>query len=224
MKFWETEQLFDLSHTLAKELLASVRYPWQALPRIREEILHIGQTLSPAEYTQTGDGIWIAKEADIAATAVILAPTIIGKGTQVRPGAYIRGAALIGEGCVIGNSCELKNVILSDGVQVPHFNYVGDSVFGYRAHTGAGAVTSNVKSDKSLVCIHTPEGDIPTEQKKCGAFLGDFAEIGCNSVLNPGTVIGRNSNIYPLSSVRGTVPPNCIYKRADCIILKQIQP
>ncbi len=211
--------LYDLSHTLAKEYLSSFRYPWEALKGIKELILNLGEKLG-ADYQQRSPGVWVHKTASVAPTAHIGAPCIIGANTEVRHCAFIRGSALVGEGCVVGNSTELKNVILFDGVQVPHFNYVGDSILGYKAHMGAGAVTSNVKSDKSLVVIHG-EQEIPTEQKKVGAMLGDHVEVGCNSVLNPGTVIGRNSNVYPTSCVRGTVPANSIYKRNDTIVEKR---
>lgn len=218
----KTEQLYDLSHTMAKELLSDCEYPWQALPQISELVRRLGAELSEEEYYSPAPEVWIAKDARISPSASIAGPVIIGKGTEVRPGAFIRGSVLVGESCVVGNSCELKNCILFDCVQVPHFNYVGDSVLGFRAHTGAGAVTSNVKSDKSPVCIHSPEGDIPTGLKKVGAMLGDGAEIGCNCVLNPGTVIGRNTTVYPLSSVRGVIPPDSIYKSADNIVPKKI--
>ena len=217
----KTEELFDLSHTLAAPLLSRFEYPWEALKEIKEYTISLGKTLSPEEYDNPSEGVWIAKTANIAPTANINAPCIIGKNTEVRTGAYIRGAVIVGEGCVVGNSCELKNAILFDCVQVPHFNYIGDSILGYRSHTGAGAITSNVKSDKSLVSVVTDDGRIPTGLKKFGAMLGDFVEVGCNSVLNPGTVIGRNSNIYPLSSVRGTVPPNSIFKKQDNIVTKK---
>ena len=216
----KTEQLLDLSHTMAKELLEKTEYPWQALPHIKEFVRALGKTLPPEEYRSPAEDVWIARDATVAPSAVICGPAIIGKGTEVRTGALIRGAVLVGEGCVVGNSCELKNAILFDGVQVPHFNYIGDSILGYRAHTGAGAVTSNVKSDKTLVTIRTPSGRIETGLKKCGAFLGDFTEVGCNSVLNPGTIIGRNTNVYPLSSVRGAIPPDSIFKSPDHIVKK----
>ena len=216
----KTEQLYDLSHTLAKELLASCEYPWQALPRIKEFVRALGQSLSPEEYDSPAEDVWIAKDAKVAPSATICGPAIIGKGTEVRTGAFIRGAVLVGEGCVVGNSCELKNAILFDCVQVPHFNYVGDSILGYRSHTGAGAVTSNVKSDKTLVTIRSGDEIIETGLKKCGAFLGDFVEVGCNSVLNPGTVVGRSSNVYPLSSVRGAIPPNSIFKSQSNVVTK----
>lgn len=181
----------------------------------------MGKELSPDEYYSPSESVWIHKTVSVAQNAVIKAPCIIGKGTELRTGAFIRGSVIVGEGCVVGNSCEIKNAILFDGVQTPHFNYVGDSILGYRSHTGAGAITSNVKSDKTLVRIRTDEGFIETGLKKIGAMLGDFVEIGCNSVLNPGTVIGRNTNVYPLSSVRGAIPPNSIFKSPDSIISKQ---
>ena len=201
-------------------MLDTCEYPWQALSKIKETVIAIGNTLSSEEYDNVSEGIWIAKSATVAPSATINAPCIIGKNTEVRTGAYIRGSVIVGDGCVVGNSCELKNAILFDCVQVPHFNYVGDSILGYRSHTGAGAITSNVKSDKTLVKVVTDDGRIETGLKKMGAMLGDFVEVGCNSVLNPGTVVGRCSNIYPLSSVRGTVPPNSIYKACDNIVTK----
>ncbi len=213
--------LYDLSHSLAKDHLSGYEYPWEALSAIKDIVLAIGETLSPEEYDHPEEGIWIAKDAKISPLSTIIAPAIIGKRTEVRPGAFIRGRVLVGEDCVVGNSCELKNVILFDHVQVPHFNYVGDSIFGYHSHTGAGVITSNVKSDYTLVTIKTPEGRLETGAKKCGSFLGDYAEVGCNSVLNPGTVIGRNSNVYPLSSVRGLVPERHIFKSADNVVAKR---
>lgn len=218
----KTEQLYDLSHTMARELLSACEYPWQALPKIKEFVCRLGETLSSEEYDRVAENVWIAKDAKIAPSATILGPTVIGRGTEVRPGAYIRGAVLVGEGCVVGNSCELKNAILFDCVQVPHFNYIGDSILGYRAHTGAGAITSNVKSDKSPVTVKGDGERFETGLKKFGAMLGDFVEVGCNSVLNPGTVIGRNSNVYPLSSVRGVIPPNSIFKAADNVVPKKL--
>ena len=217
----KTAELYDLSHTLAAPLLGECEYPWQALPRIKDFILSVGSTLPADEYDNPEEGVWIAKSARLAKTATVSGPCIIGKDTELRTGAFIRGCVIVGEGCVVGNSCELKNAILFDCVQVPHFNYVGDSILGYRSHTGAGAITSNVKSDKTLVRVKTEDGFIETGLKKFGAMLGDFVEVGCNSVLNPGTVIGRNTNVYPLSSVRGTVPPNHIYKSANSIVPKQ---
>ena len=216
-----TAELYDLSKTLAADLLSRFEYPWEALKEIKDYVLSLGSTLSPEEYDNPSVGVWIAKSATVAPSATVNGPCIIGKNTEVRTGAYIRGSVIVGEGCVVGNSCELKNSILFDCVQVPHFNYVGDSILGYRSHTGAGAITSNVKSDKSLVTVETDEGKLPTGLKKFGAMIGDFVEVGCNSVLNPGTVIGRNSNIYPLSSVRGTVPPNHIFKGKNDIVAKK---
>ena len=188
-------------------------YPWEALPKIGAFILELGATLSEEEYEKRGENIWIARSAKVAPTASITGPCIIGKDTEVRHCAFIRGNALVGDGAVVGNSTELKNVILFNKVQVPHYNYVGDSILGYKSHMGAGSITSNVKSDKLLVKVHTPEGDIETGIKKFGAMIGDEVEVGCGSVLNPGTVIGKNTNIYPLSSVRGVVPANSIYKK-----------
>ena len=212
-------ELYDLEHTLAKDYLAGLTYPWEGLKGIKELILSLGKTLG-ADYTEVSPQVWVHKTAVIAPTAYLGAPCIIGANTEVRHCAYIRGAALVGDGCVVGNSVELKNVILFDGVQVPHYNYVGDSILGYKAHMGAGSVTSNVKSDKSLVVIHG-QTEIPTGIKKVGAMLGDYVEVGCNSVLNPGTVIGRNSNVYPTSCVRGVVPEGSIYKNNGTIIAKR---
>lgn len=220
MEACKIERLYDLSHTMASGLLSRFEYPWEALPHIKEFILALGPTLPEEDYDHPEETVWIAKSAKIAPSATVMGPTIIGKSTELRTGAFIRGGVLVGEGCVVGNSCELKNAILFDKVQTPHFNYVGDSILGFASHTGAGAVTSNVKSDKTLVSIRTPDGRIETGLKKCGAFLGDFVEVGCNSVLNPGTVIGRHSNVYPLSSVRGFVPENAIFKDRDHIVQK----
>ena len=217
----KTAELYDLSHSLAAPLLSECEYPWEALPRIKSFIIELGATLSPEEYDHPADDVWIAKSATVAKTATVNGPVIIGKNTELRTGAFIRGSVIVGDGCVVGNSCELKNAILFDSVQVPHFNYVGDSILGYRSHTGAGAITSNVKSDKTLVCVKTDGGAVQTGLKKFGAMLGDFVEVGCNSVLNPGTVVGRNTNIYPLSSVRGTIPPNSIFKSPTSIVQKQ---
>lgn len=212
------ENLYDLGHTMAAEYLKGFTYPWEALKGIKELILALGPQLGD-DFRKISSQVWVHKSAIIAPTAFLGAPCIIGAETEVRHGAFIRGSALVGEGCVVGNSVELKNVILFDKVQVPHYNYVGDSILGYKAHMGAGAVTSNVKSDKSLVVIHG-DCNIETGIKKVGAMLGDCVEVGCNSVLNPGTVIGRNSNIYPLSCVRGTVPANSIYKAHGNIVKK----
>ena len=214
--------LYDLSHTAANEYLAKFTYPWEALAGISEFILELGSRLDTELYEKRGEDVWISKSAKVAPTAFIGGPCIIGHNTEVRHCAFIRGSALVGEGCVVGNSTELKNVILFDSVQVPHYNYVGDSILGYKSHMGAASITSNVKSDKTLVVIKTQDKSevLPTERKKIGAMLGDFVEVGCGSVLNPGTVIGRESNIYPLSSVRGIVPEGSIYK-ADGNIVKK---
>ena len=217
----KTVDLFDLSHTMAAPLLETTEYPWEALASIGELILRLGQGLSAEEYDHPAEDVWIAKDATVFPMAYIKGPCIIGHGTEVRQCAFIRGSALVGEHCVVGNSTELKNVILFDNVQVPHYNYVGDSILGYKAHMGAGAVTSNVKSDKTLVVIHNGDENLETGRKKVGAMLGDGAEVGCNSVLNPGTVIGRGSNVYPTSCVRGVVPANCIYKDKDHIVTKR---
>ena len=213
-----TKNLYDLSHTLAADYLRSFSYPWEALKGIKELIITLGKTLSE-EYTEVSPQVWVHNTAKIAPTAYLGAPCIIGANTEVRHCAFIRGSALVGEHCVVGNSVELKNVILFDHVQVPHYNYVGDSILGYKAHMGAGSITSNVKSDKSLVVIHG-ETEMETGIKKVGAMLGDFVEVGCNSVLNPGTIIGRNSNVYPLSCVRGVVPEGSIYKDKDNVVKK----
>jgi NDP-sugar pyrophosphorylase family protein len=212
-------ELYNLNHTLAAAYLEQFTYPWEALKGIKDMIIDLGGKLGD-EYTEVSPQVWVHKTAKVAPTAYLGAPCIIGAETDVRHCAFIRGSALVGEGCVVGNSVELKNVILFDKVQVPHYNYVGDSILGYKAHMGAGSITSNVKSDKSLVVIHG-ETEIPTGIKKVGAMLGDYVEVGCNSVLNPGTVIGRNSNIYPLSSVRGVVPEKSIYKASGKIVRKE---
>ena len=216
----KTLELYDLSHSLAGEYLAQFEYPWQALAGIKNLILTLGKTLGE-EYTEVSPEVWVHSTAKVAPTAYIGAPCIIGANTEVRHCAYIRGSALVGENCVVGNSVELKNVILFDNVQVPHYNYVGDSILGYRSHMGAGSVTSNVKSDKTLVVIKSADEQIPTGIKKVGAMLGDFVEVGCNSVLNPGTVIGRNSNVYPTSCVRGVIPANSIWKNNGTVVEKK---
>lgn len=205
--------LYDLNETIAADLFEGLIYPWEALPKIGAFILKLGETLDPEEYEKRGEDVWVARSAKVAPTAYIHGPAIIGKDAEVRHCAFIRGNALVGEGAVVGNSTELKNVVLFNKVQVPHYNYVGDSILGYKAHMGAGSITSNVKSDKKLVKVHAPEGDIETGLKKFGAMVGDNVEVGCGSILNPGTVVGRESNIYPLSSVRGVVPEKSIYKR-----------
>lgn len=217
---YKTKELYSLDKSLAGEYLSQFEYPWQALSGIKELILALGEKLDKNEYNEISEKVWVHKSVKIAPTAYIGAPCIIGKDTEVRQCAFIRSSALIGEGCVIGNSTEVKNAIIFDSVQVPHFNYVGDSILGYKSHLGAGAVTSNVKSDKSLVKVKTADGVIETGLKKFGAMVGDNVEVGCNSVLNPGTVIGKNTNVYPLSSVRGSVPENSIFKNQQNIILK----
>ena len=216
---YTVNDLYDLNHSIAGSYLAGFSYPWEALDGIKELILRLGSTLGD-DYTQPAPQVWVHKTAVVAPTAYLGAPCIIGPGTEVRHCAFIRGSALVGENCVVGNSVELKNVILFDNVQTPHYNYVGDSILGYKAHMGAGSVTSNVKSDKTLVAIHG-QTEIPTNQKKVGAMLGDFVEVGCNSVLNPGTVVGRNSNVYPLSCVRGVIPADSIYKTGGIIAAKR---
>ena len=205
--------LYDLTQTMAAELFEGKAFPWELLPEIGDWILKTGSGLDTEIYEQRGEGIWIARTASIAPTASVSGPVIIGEHTEVRPGAFIRGKVLVGNHCVVGNSTELKNVILFNNVQVPHYNYVGDSILGYKAHMGAGSITSNVKSDKQLVKVHGEDGDIETGMKKFGAMIGDEVEVGCGSVLNPGTVIGKGSNIYPLSSVRVCVDANSIYKK-----------
>ena len=216
----KTLDLYDLKHSLAGAYLSRFEYPWQALSGIREWIEALGRELGE-EYTQVSPQVWVHHTAVIAPTAYLGAPCIIGPGTEVRHCAFIRGAALVGVKCVVGNSVELKNVILFDGVQVPHYNYVGDSILGHKAHMGAGSLTSNVKSDKTLVVVKNGEEKIETGLKKFGAMVGDFVEVGCNSVLNPGTVVGRNSNIYPLSCVRGTVPADSIWKTGGIVVKKE---
>ncbi|MBQ2659190.1 MAG: UDP-N-acetylglucosamine pyrophosphorylase [Erysipelotrichaceae bacterium] len=216
---YKTEELFDLEHTMAKDYLKQYEYPWEALKGIKEMIVELGEKLDSNEYTEVSEHVWIHKDATVFPSAYIAPPCIIGAGTEVRHCAFIRGSALVGENCVVGNSCELKNVILFDHVQTPHYNYVGDSILGHYAHMGAGSITSNVKSDKKPVVVHGEE-DMETGLKKFGAMIGDHVEVGCNSVLNPGTVIGRNSNVYPLSRVRGIIPADSIYKDEDNIVEK----
>ena len=216
-------ELFDTSHTLAAELFEGKTYAWEVLEDLSHFIEELGPKLPQDEYQQVRPGVWIHKTARLVPNVVVGSRAIIGPRVEVRPGAFIRGRVIIGADCVIGNSCELKNAILFDGVQVPHFNYVGDSILGTKSHLGAGAVTSNVKSDKTLVKVHAEDGDIETGLKKLGAIVGDGVEVGCNSVLNPGTVIGKNSIVYPLSSVRGCVPANSIYKGKDEIVAREEQ-
>lgn len=215
------KDLYNLEETIAGELFAGKTYPWEVLPEIGAFIVKLGNTLDPQEYEKAGENIWIARSAKVAPTASITGPAIIGKDAEIRQCAFIRGNAIVGEGAVVGNSTELKNVVLFNKVQVPHYNYVGDSILGYRAHMGAGSITSNVKSDKTLVVVKGKETKIETGLKKFGAMLGDQVEVGCNSVLNPGTVIGPRSNIYPLSSVRGVIPADHIFKAQDRIVEKQ---
>lgn len=213
--------LYNLEETMAKTLLESVTYPWEALAKIETFILELGKTLSEEEYEQKEENVWIAKSAKVAPTAYIHGPAIIGKNAEIRHCAFIRGNAIVGEGAVVGNSTELKNVILFNKVQVPHYNYVGDSILGYKAHMGAGSITSNVKSDKKLVVIKNGKDAIETGRKKVGAMLGDEVEIGCGSVLNPGTIIGKHSQVYPLSSVRGVLPEKSIYKKQGEVVKKE---
>ena len=220
MKELMLKENYNLEETIAKDLFEGVTYPWEVLPKIGAFILELGNTLDPKEYEKRGEDVWVAKSAKVFDSAYIHGPAIIGKNAEVRHCAFIRGNAIVGEGAVVGNSTELKNVVLFNKVQVPHYNNVGDSVLGYKAHMGAGSITSNVKSDKKLVKVHTPEGDIETGLKKFGAMIGDDVEVGCGSVLNPGTVIGKNSNIYPLSSIRKFVPANSIYKNQGEVAAK----
>jgi len=208
------KDLYDLEHTLAKDYLAQFEYPWEALKGIKDLILELGPALDPAEYGEVSENVWVHKTAKVFSSAYLGAPCIIGPNTEVRHCAFIRGSALVGADCVVGNSVELKNVILFDHVQTPHYNYVGDSILGYYSHMGAGSITSNVKADKKLVVVKNGTEKIETGIKKFGAMLGDHVEVGCNAVLNPGTVIGRNSNVYPTSCVRGVVPANSIWKNS----------
>ena len=212
--------LYDLSHSAAGDYLKGFTYPWEALSGIKQLILSLGQHLGD-DYEQVKPQVWVHKTATVAPTAFLGAPCIIGAGTEVRHCAFVRGSALAGENCVVGNSVELKNVILFDNVQVPHYNYVGDSILGYKSHMGAGSLTSNVKSDKTLVVVKSGSEEMPTGLKKFGAMLGDHVEVGCNSVLNPGTVIGPNTNIYPTSCVRGVVPPESIWKTGGVVVPKK---
>ena len=215
------KDLFDLDHTLAKEYLEQFTYPWEALKGIKDMIIEVGKGLDPEEYEEVQENVWVHKTATVFPSAYLGSPCIIGPNTEVRHCAFVRGSALVGADCVVGNSVELKNVILFDHVQTPHYNYVGDSILGYYSHMGAGSITSNVKSDKLLVVVHNGDENIETGIKKFGAMLGDHVEVGCNSVCNPGTVIGRNSNVYPTSCVRGVVPANSIYKNSGEIVEKR---
>ena len=217
---YTVSNLYDLSHTAAKDYLSHFTYPWEALKGISDMIRQLGKTLNKDDFIEVSPEVWVHRSAKVAPTAYLGAPCIIGANTEVRHCAFVRGSALVGENCVVGNSVELKNAILFDNVQVPHYNYVGDSILGYKSHMGAGSITSNVKSDKTLVTIHC-QPPIATGIKKVGALLGDYVEVGCNSVLNPGTVIGRNSNVYPTSCVRGVIPANSIYKTGGVIVSKK---
>ena len=219
---YKINDLYNLEKTIAAPLFDGKDYPWEVLDGIKEYILELGPTLPADEFDNPAEGVWVAKDAKVFASAYLGSPCIIDHGAEIRQCAFIRGAAIVGKGTVVGNSTELKNVILFDNVQVPHYNYVGDSVLGYKSHMGAGSITSNVKSDKTLVVVKNGSEQVETGRKKVGAMLGDFVEVGCNSVLNPGTVIGRNSNVYPLSSVRGVVPANSIYKNKEEIVIKQL--
>ena len=213
--------LYDLDQTIAKELFEGLTYPWEALAKISDFIKELGPTLDPEKFEKRGENIWVAKSAKVAPTAFLNGPLIIDEDAEIRHCAFVRGSAIVGKGSVVGNSTELKNVVIFNSVQVPHYNYVGDSVLGYKSHMGAGSITSNVKSDKTLVVVKDGKEEIKTGLKKFGAMLGDYVEVGCNSVLNPGTVIGRHSNVYPLSSVRGVVPGNAIYKNRNEVVEKQ---
>ena len=214
-------ELFDLNETIAADIFDGCTFPWEVLSKIGDFIVKLGNTLPESEYEKRGENVWVAKSAKVFDSAYINGPCIIGKDAEVRHCAFIRGNAIVGEGAVVGNSTELKNVILFNKVQVPHYNYVGDSILGYKSHMGAGSITSNVKSDKTLVVVKDGDEKIETGLKKFGAMLGDFVEIGCNSVLNPGTVIGRHTNVYPLSSVRGVIPANSIFKKPGEVVQKK---
>lgn len=216
------EELYDLSETIASELFVGVTYPWEVLPKIHDFILNLGQKLPEDVFEKRGEDIWIAKSAKVAPTACLNGPLIVDEVAEIRHCAFVRGNAIVGKGAVVGNSTELKNVILFNKVQVPHYNYVGDSVLGYKSHMGAGSITSNVKSDKTLVVVKGKDISIATGLKKMGAMLGDYVEVGCNSVLNPGTVIGRNSNVYPTSCVRGVIPASHIFKDKEHIVKKEV--
>ena len=220
MEDCKIKNLYNLEETIAKEIFVGCEYPWEVLPKIKDFIIKLGESLNTDEYEKVGENIWIAKSATIAPTAYINGPAIIGKNAEIRHCAFIRGNAIVGENAVVGNSTELKNVILFNNVQVPHYNYVGDSILGYKAHMGAGSITSNVKSDKKLVVVKNENEKIETGLKKFGAMIGDNVEVGCGSILNPGSVIGKNSNIYPLSSVRGVVAENSIYKKQGEVVQK----
>ena len=220
MEEFKITELYDLTHTMAAPLLEKAEYPWEVLGQIKSFIVELGQTLPDDEYDQVADQVWVHKTARVAPTALLNPPCIIGPETEVRHCAFVRGSVLVGRHCVVGNSTEMKNVILFDDVQVPHYNYVGDSILGYHAHMGAGSITSNIKADKKNVVIHFEDQDYPTGLRKMGAMLGDWVDVGCNSVMNPGTVIGRHTNVYPLSMIRGAVAANSIYKKAGEVVEK----
>ena len=222
MEACKIANMYDLSQSIAGDYLSGFIYPWEALDGISDYIRKLGPTLDPEKYEQRGEDIWVAKSATVAPTACLNGPLIIDENAEIRHCAFIRGSAIIGKGSVVGNSTEIKNDIIFNSVQVPHYNYVGDSILGYKSHMGAGSITSNVKSDKTLVVVKDGEEQLPTGRKKFGAMLGDFVEVGCNSVLNPGTVIGRHTNIYPLSSVRGVVRANSIYKKCGEVVTKNL--
>lgn len=221
METAKISQLYDLGETIVAELFAGLTYPWEALPKISGFIKKLGPMLDPEVYEQRGENIWVAKSATVALTAFLNGPLIIDEDAEIRHCAFVRGNAIVGKGSVVGNSTELKNVVIFNSVQVPHYNYVGDSILGYKSHMGAGSITSNVKSDKTLVVVKDHDEKIETGLKKFGAMLGDYVEVGCNSVLNPGTVIGSHTNVYPLSSVRGVVPANSIYKNRSEVVEKR---
>ena len=221
MKDFTISNMLDLNETIAAELFEGKTYPWEVLPEIGDFIIKLGKTLDSSEYEEKGENVWIARSATVAPTASITGPAIIGRDAEVRHCAFIRGKAIVGEGAVVGNSTELKNAVLFNKVQVPHYNYVGDSILGYKSHMGAGSITSNVKSDKKLVEVHLDDTKIETHMKKIGAILGDYVEVGCGSILNPGTIVGRHSNIYPLSSVRGYVAGHSIYKNKNEVVQKE---
>jgi len=220
MQDYTIANLFDLNETIAADLFKGVQYPWEVLPKISEFIVQLGQTLPADRFEKRGENIWVAKSAHIFDSAYIAGPCIIDEDAELRQCAFIRGNAIVGKGCVVGNSCELKNVVLFNKCEVPHYNYVGDSVLGFHAHMGAGSITSNIKSDRTNVVIHEGSENMPTGLRKMGAMLGDWTEIGCNSVLNPGSIIGRHTNVYPLSMVRGCVPAEHIFKDKDHIVAK----
>lgn len=218
MEECKISRMYNLEETIAKDLFEGLTYPWEALPKISEFIVKLGESLDSSVYEKRGENIWVAKSAKVAPTAFLNGPLIIDEETEIRHCAFVRGNAIVGKGCVVGNSTELKNVVLFNSVQVPHYNYVGDSILGYKSHMGAGSITSNVKSDKTLVVVKNGKEEIKTGLKKFGAMLGDYVEVGCNSVLNPGSVIGSHTNIYPLSMVRGVVPERSIYKNKNEVV------